>query len=237
MKSVPPLPFRAVKVLATLSQKIYNICDEKEMIIMPERPKYQNLIYNRIKSWDEGYVFSTADFIDIADAKTVNRALERLHSDGTIRKILQGIYDLPIYNQLLEEYMVPQINSVADCLARKYHWTIAPAGDTALNQLHISTQVTAVFEYVSDGPYREYAIGNRKLRFKHVMSKEIIGYQPVTIMVIQAIRAIGKDNMTDDTIEQFKSVLTDQDKKIILKEGITSADWIRKIIRRICEDS
>lgn len=202
---------------------------------MADRPKYQQMILEKIKSFDPGYAFSTLDFSEIADVKTVNKALERLNSKGEIRKIIQGIYDKPLYSELLGEYMVPQIESLAECLARKYHWTIAPAGNTALNQLHISTQVPVYYEYVSDGPYRDYIVGNRKLKFKHVMPKEIIGYQRITIMVIQAIRAIGKDNITSENISRFKAALSDVEKETILREGNTSADWIRKIIKQICE--
>ena len=41
-------------------------------------------------------------------------------------------------------------------LAHSYHCTIAPCGNTALNLLGLSTQVTAVWSYISDEPYKTY---------------------------------------------------------------------------------
>lgn len=203
---------------------------------MASRPKYQLQILEKIESFAAGSVFSAADFYDIADNKTVNKALMRICNDGKIRKIMQGIFDIPEYSKLIGEYSVPQISKVAVCLSRKYHWTIAPSGDTALNQLHISTQVPTSWEYVSDGPYKTYEIGNRTLQFKHVMPKEIIGYQMLTIMIIQAIRALGKDRITDEQISRFRLAIPVGDRSTVMAESATSAEWVRKIIRRICEE-
>ena len=50
-------------------------------------------------------------------------------------------------------------------LARSYHWTIAPCGNTALNLLGLSTQVTVVWSYISDGPYKTYELNSTKLEF------------------------------------------------------------------------
>ena len=41
-------------------------------------------------------------------------------------------------------------------LAHSYHWTIAPCGNTALNLLGLSTQVTAIWSYISDEHYKTY---------------------------------------------------------------------------------
>ena len=61
----------------------------------------------------------------------------------------------------------------AKALARCYHWTIAPCGDTALNMLGLSTQVTAVWSYISDGPYKNYGWDKTKIEFKHRINKEV----------------------------------------------------------------
>ena len=135
---------------------------------------------------------------------------------------------------MIHEYGVPRIDKVADALARRFNWNIAPSGDTALNLLHISTQVPNVWEYVSDGPYREYLIGNTSLKFRHIMPREINGYSSITIMVIQGIRAIGRGNMTQEQADRFSSVLTAEDKMILLTEARTASGWIYKEIKRIC---
>ena len=126
---------------------------------MSERPKYQIKIDERIMAYPFGTAFSASDFLDIADANSVSQALFRIEKEGKIRRVMNGIYDKPAYSELIQEYGMPRIDKVADALARRFNWNIAPSGDTALNILHISSQVPNVWEYVSDGPYRDYMIG------------------------------------------------------------------------------
>lgn len=202
---------------------------------MSERPKYQSQIEERIMGYPYGTAFSASDFLDIADANSVSQALFRIEKDGKIRRVINGIYDKPAYSQLIQEYGVPRVDKIAEALARRFNWNIAPSGDTALNILHISTQVPNSWEYVSDGPYRDYMIGKVPLKFKHIMPREINGYSPITVMIIQGIRAIGKGNMTQEQTARFSSVITTEDKDTLLKEARTASGWIYKEIKQICE--
>ena len=204
---------------------------------MNKRPKYQAQIEERIEGYPFGTAFSASDFLDIADGNSVSQALFRLEKDDRIRRVINGIYDKPAYSQLIQEYSVPNISMIADALARRFNWNIVPSGDAALNILHISTQVPNVWEYVSDGPYRDYMIGKIALRFKHVMPREINGYSKITAMVIQGIRAIGKGNMTQNLRDRFSAVITEENKDIMLKEARNASEWINKEIKIICEGS
>ena len=48
-------------------------------------------------------------------------------------------------------------------------------GNTALNQLGLSTQVPADWTYISSGPYKEYTFGNVTLTFSHRSDSQMIG--------------------------------------------------------------
>ena len=201
---------------------------------MSERPKYQAQIEERIMSYPYGTAFSASDFLDIADANSVSQALFRIEKGGVIRRVINGVYDKPSYSELIHEYGVPRIDKIAEALARRFNWNIAPSGDTALNILHISTQVPNVWEYVSDGPYRDYEIGKTPLKFKHIMPREINGYSQITVMIIQSIRAIGRGNMTQEQIDRFSSAITPADRETLLREARTASGWIYKEIKNIC---
>lgn len=201
---------------------------------MKERPKYQAQIEDRILNYPFGTAFSASDFLDIADANSVSQALFRIEKGNKIRRVINGIYDKPAYSNLIQEYSMPNISKIAEAMARRFNWNIAPTGDTVLNILHVSTQVPDVWEYVSDGPYRDYMIGKIPLKFKHIMPREINGYAPITSMVIQGIRAIGKGNMTREQLDRFSSAITEADKKTLLKEAATASGWIYKEIKNIC---
>ena len=200
------------------------------------REKYQNEIEKRIKEFKQGYTFSTSDFIDIADTDPINKALSRLVESGMIRRVIQGIYDKPAYSKLIGEYSAPNIEEVVRALVRKLNWTIAPAGETALNILRISTQISNKWSYISDGPYRKYEIGNYLVEFKHCANKEISGKSNITITVIQAIKYIGKDNVQPDDIDKLSHILSKKDKEIILRESMTTTAWIYRIIKEICKE-
>ena len=153
---------------------------------------YMQEIRERILAAEEGSIFSTSDFADIADTNTVRSALYRLVQDKILRRVINGIYEKPKYSKLLDEYVAPDPDAVAKALARSYHWTIAPCGNTALNMLGLSTQVTAVWSYISDGPYKTYEWNSTRIEFKHRTNKEITGLSYMTALVIQALKTLGK---------------------------------------------
>ena len=195
---------------------------------------YSKQIQEQIKAAAEGTIFISSDFADIADTETIRRNLNRLTQAGMLRRILKGVYEKPKYSKLLDEYVAADPEAVANALARSYHWTIAPCGNTALNLLGLSTQVTAVWSYISDGPYKTYEWNSTKLEFKHRTNKEITGLSYMTSLVIQALKTLGKSNVTPEVIQMLSEKLTDKDKQACLKEATESTDWVYDTRRQIC---
>lgn len=194
---------------------------------------YSGQIQERIGAAAEGTVFVNSDFADIADTETIRRNLNRLTQAGTLRRILKGVYEKPEYSEMLKEYVAADPEAVAKALARTYHWTIAPCGNTALNLLGLSTQVPAVWSYISDGPYKTYEWNSTKLEFKHRTNKEITGLSYLTVLAIQALKALGKANVTPEVVKMLASKLSDTDKVALLKEGKESTDWVYDTLRQI----
>lgn len=201
------------------------------------REKYQNLIEQRIAGMKDGTVFIPSDFADIANAAAVLMALSRLESMHTIRRIMRGVYDKPRYSQLLNEFVSPHPAEVANAIARKYHWTITPTEDTALNLLHLSTQVPVVWKYVSDGPYKEYSYDRIRISFRHSSNKETSGYSPMTALVIQALRAIGKERVDEAVIRILRRQFTEEEKRKMLLEAKSTTAWIYSIMKEISKEN
>lgn len=195
---------------------------------------YQELISDKIDKMTYGTIISANDFKQIAKNKTINKILARIEEKGKIKKIIQGIYYKPEYSKILNEYSEPQMDKLAYALAKKNNWKIAPSGNTALNILHLSTQVTNALYYVSSGPYKEYDINGIKIYFKRVKQREILNLHDITVLVIQAIKTLGKDSVTDKKIDILKNELSKEDKKIILKESEKTTSWIYEVIKEIC---
>ena len=195
---------------------------------------YMQEIRARILAAEDGAVFVAPDFADIADTATIRQGLKRLYQSGIIRRIIRGVYEKPKYSKLLDEYVAADPDAVAKALARSYHWTIVPCGNTALNLLGLSTQVTAVWSYISDGPYKTYEWNSTKLEFKHRTNKEITGLSYMTSLVIQALKTLGRPNVTAEIIQTLSEKLSEDEKQACLKEATESTDWVYDTIRKMC---
>ena len=199
------------------------------------QPSYSEQIKQRIENSPSGTIFINSDFIDIAETETIRRNLNRITQTGLLRRVLNGIYEKPKYSKLLKEYVAVDPDQVAKAIARNYHWTIAPCGYTALNLLGISTQVTAIWSYISDGPYRKYEWNNTCIEFKHRTNKEISGLSYMTRLIIQALKTLGKENISKEVIVMLSDRLTFEEKTTMLKEAAESTDWVYNVIRKICD--
>lgn len=196
---------------------------------------YSEQIKQRIENSPSGTIFINSDFTDIAETETIRRNLNRITQTGLLRRVLNGIYEKPKYSKLLKEYVAVDPDQVAKAIARNYHWTIAPCGYTALNLLGISTQVTAIWSYISDGPYRKYEWNNTCIEFKHRTNKEISGLSYMTRLIIQALKTLGKENISKEVIVMLSDRLTFEEKTTMLKEAAESTDWVYNVIRKICD--
>ena len=191
-------------------------------------------IKKRILDAEYGAVFATSDFTDIATITTIRKCLGRQVEEKAIRRIIDGVYEKPVYSNLLKEYVPANPEKVAYAIARGYHWTIAPCGDVALNKLGLSTQVPVVWSYISDGPYRKFVWDNVNIEFKHRTNKEITGLSYMTSLVIQVLKTLGRTNVTAEIIQTLSEKLSEAEKQACLKEATESTDWVYDTIRKMC---
>ena len=181
-----------------------------------------------------GTVFTTRDFHDIGESPAIRQSLRRLTDKGIIRRIAHGIYEKPSFNPFLKEYEASDIYQVAQVFARTNNWTIAPSGNIALNMLGLSTQVSSSWSFVSDGPYKKYTIGSTTIEFKHRANREITGMSEKTILIIQALKALGKNRVTNTQLAKIQNQLTDNEAKKLLVESRTASAWVVEAIKKIC---
>ena len=196
---------------------------------------YLDQIKNRINDFDSRKVFINNDFLDIAGNETVRRTLNQLVSENKITRVINGFYYNPRYSELIGEYEAVSIHELALAIARKYNWNIAPYNSTTLNLLGLSTQVPTHYKYISSGRYKEYKIGDTVLEFKKVNSGEIANMSLKTATVIQAIKSLGKENITNEVIQKIRENLTEKERKDLMNESKSVPSWIYEVIREISE--
>ena len=76
-------------------------------------------ILNRIAAGSDRMVWTPSDFADLASRDAVDKALQRLTNDHTLRRLDRGLYDQPSFNKLTLKPSPPDPRSVIDAVGRR----------------------------------------------------------------------------------------------------------------------
>ncbi len=189
-------------------------------------------ILNRIDEKEYG-AFTTSDFIDMDNYKTISKTLERFENERIIKRIRRGVYYRPKHNNLLDIDESPDINQVALAIARQLNIIIIPSGNFALNIIGLSTQVPSKYIYVTNGAYNEYEVGNNKIYFKHSTSREITALDNRILISIQALKTIGKGNVDSSIRDKLSTFLGNDNKEYIKSNNLRITSWIYDELKMI----
>lgn len=195
----------------------------------------ENKILSKIYGHGRGYSFSSNDFIKDFTKGSVDRSLASLEKRGVVRRIARGLYDYPRYSELLKQNLSPDVEKVAQAIARKFNWDIEVSGDTALNLLGLSTQVVGKYIYLTNGANRSYKIlDNITIEFKKSALKNIGFKHRESILLVQALKSLGKEHIDDETISKLQNTIDKSMCDKILKDTKTATNWIYEIIKKVC---
>jgi len=197
----------------------------------------EDKIVSRIYGRGRGWAFTPNDFVGDFQRANIDKSLSMLAKQGRIRRIYRGVYDYPKYSELLQQELSPDYDQVAQALARKFNWRIQSTGDAALNLLGLSTQVPSRAVYLSDGPSRSYEIGGFTLAFKKSALKDAGFKTRESGLVVQALKALGKERVDENIILSIRKELDEKVRKKILKETVTVTGWVYESVKRICMEN
>jgi hypothetical protein len=192
-------------------------------------------ILSRIYGRGRGWSFTKTDFVASFGEANIHKAFSALTKAGTIRRVCVGVYDYPRQSELLGK-LSPDIDQVAQALARKFNWRIQPSGDTALNLLGLSTQVPGKWLYLSDGPNRRYTINGQELAFWQSALKDAGFDLRESGLLVSAIKALGKEHVDPAVVEKLRSWLDPKLRTRLLRDTRMVTSWIYEIIKQICQE-
>jgi hypothetical protein len=196
----------------------------------------EDKVLSRVYGNGRGYAFSSSDFIDKLSITNIDKALSTLTKKKKIRRVARGIYDYPKYSELLKKELSPDIEKVALAYARKFNWNIEVSGNTALNILGISTQVVGKYTYLSNGPNKIYKLENGStIEFKKSSLKNIGFKYEESSLIVQALKALGKDRVDETIIKAIKEKIEPNKFVKILNDTKSSTVWIYETIKKICK--
>lgn len=190
-------------------------------------------ITNTINNYEKGTIFSIHDFYHLGTKNSVKSSLLRLEKKGEIVRLIDGMYTNPKYSKIINEFSYPSVDELANKIAEKFSWTICPSGDHALNTLGLSTQVPSMYIYISNGPYRKYKYQNIEIIFNHSSNRYIMDYSRNILLIIQAIKTLGIENITEEIIRKLGIMCRKCSIEDLLMGTNKLPNWIYEILVQI----
>jgi len=102
-------------------------------------------------------------------------------------------------------------------LARKFGWSIQVSGNAALNILGLSTQVPALYLYLSGGQSKTYHINDVELSFKKTALKDMGMKSSEAALLVQALKTRGQQSITLPEKQKILTYFPNEKHSAILK--------------------
>jgi hypothetical protein len=196
----------------------------------------QGTILDRIRGQGRGKVFTPNDFLDLGSRDAADQSLSRLARAGEIQRLGRGLYHYPRMNERLGIPLGPDLDEIAEALARQTGSKVVPSGAVAANRLGLSTQVPAKPVYLTDGRTREVQIGATAFHLRHAAPKELPVGCRTSAMVFQALRHLGQGAVDHRVVAQLRRALSAEHLQELLRDARYTTDWIATVVRQVVQD-
>ena len=195
----------------------------------------QDTILDRIRGQGRGKVFTPKDFLDLGSRDAADQSLSRLVRGGEVQRLGRGLYHYPRINERLGIPLGPDLDEIAEALARQTGSRVVPSGAVAANRLGLSTQIPAKPVYLTDGRTRQVRIGTTMFQIRHAAPKEFPVGSRTSAMVFQALRHLGQLAVDDQVVAQLRRALSESQRQELLSDARYTTDWIAAVVRRVVE--
>lgn len=177
-----------------------------------------------------GEVFFVSSFPQF-DVEYVTKLLSIFEKEGLITRIAKGVYVKARKTRFGVVY--PSANELVKEIAKRDKAKVYPTGDTAANRLGFSTQVPMNACFLTSGTPRTLKLGNRTVTLKHGVPKNFAYKGELMPQLVQALRSIGEENITEDVEKRITQLLAETPETQTIEHDLLLAPvWIRQIIKR-----
>ena len=187
-------------------------------------------VKSRISHSKFGEVFFVSSFPEY-DVEYVTKLLSILEKEGTITRISKGVYVKARKTRFGTLY--PSASELVREIAKRDKAAVIATGDTAANQLGLSTQVPMNSTFLTTGSSRKLTLGKRTVTLKHGAPKNFAFKGKLIQDIVQALRSIGEQNLTPENERQIAKLLAESSEKETIEHDLRLAPvWMRNIINR-----
>ena len=198
--------------------------------------KIMRRIRSRSKRHD-GWVCTPTDFLDIGSRAAVDQALSRLVKDGDLRRVGRGLYDKPLYSQILKRSAPPNVDSAVEAIVRRDGIRVMENGIVFANMLRLTNAVPAKMAYVTDGATRNIKVGGWTIYLRHAGPNVMRWFGKPSAPVAQALRWLGPLASKDKgIITTLKRSLPDDVKRDLRQNSAYLPAWAASIARDVAGD-
>ncbi len=193
------------------------------------RTSIETQVLDKVKRAKRGNLFFVDSFPEINNAKAVNKALERLVKSGKLERLATGIYLRPVIDDYIGK-VLPGIEEIAFAIAKRDRATTIPTGSYAMYKLGLTSQVPLNIVFYSDTSARKIKIGKQTVTFKKASSRNLAFVGEISTLAIQALRTIGKEQATEEEVQQINKLLKNENPKHLQHDLQLAPVWIRKLL-------
>ena len=177
-----------------------------------------------------GEVFFVSTFHQF-DVEYVTKLLAQFEKEGLITRIAKGVYVKVKKTRFGVVY--PSAFELVTEIAKRDKAKIFPTGDTAANRLGFSTQVPMNASFLTSGSSRKLKLGNRTVTLTHGSPKKFAYKGKLMPELVQALRSIGEDNITENVEKRVAQLLSATPETETIEHDLLLAPvWVRQIIKR-----
>ena len=165
------------------------------------------------------------------DLEYVTKLLAQFEKEGLITRIAKGIYVKAKKTRFGVVY--PSAFELVTEIAKRDKAKIIPTGETAANRLGFSTQIPMNTSFLTSGSSRTLSLGNRTVTLTHGAPKNFAYKGKLMPELVQALRSIGKNNITETVEKRVAQLLNETPETTTIEHDLLLTPvWIRQIIKR-----
>lgn len=197
-------------------------------------------LLHRIQKDAPRKVWTPADFFDLGSRDAIDKALQRLTTTGTLRRIDRGLYDQPGFNKLTQQSNPPDPRFVIEALGRRDQVRMLVDGMTAANDLGLTDAVPAKIVVHTDARRRAIKLGNVTISFRPTAASKLFWAGRPAMRVVQALHwmrdMFSREGEADQLRAKLRKLLDDPlagaSLKSDLADGlITVPTWMQVFLK------
>lgn len=197
-------------------------------------------LLHRVKADPPRKAWTPADFLDLGSRDAVDKALQRLTKDGTLRRIDRGLYDQPGFNVLTQKPNPPDPRSVIEAVGRRDQVRILVDGITAANDLGLTDAVPAKIIVHTDARLRSIKLGNVMITFRPTAASKLFWAGRPAMRIVQSLHwmrdLLAREGEAEQISRKLAKLLDDPATGPTLKADLSAGlntlpAWMQVLLR------